>query len=75
MNSIFIRDLKFNKHRISKYIVFFFFLLSRKDKKLIIIIIAFKKIHFIDNFKTKMFIKMNFIILKKIDILIFKFAA
>ena len=74
MNLIFIRNFKFNKYRISKYIVFFF-LLSRKDKKLIIIIIAFKKVHFIDNFKTKMFIKINFIILKKIDILIFKFVA
>ena len=65
INFIIIRNLEFNKHKTSKYIISFLYLLD-KD---VIVILTSQKIHIVDNFKTNILININIIILKQIDIL------
>ena len=59
------RDLEFNKHKISKYIIspLYFF-----DENITAILTS-RKIHIIDNFKTNILININIIISKQINIL------
>ena len=58
-----------------KPIIFSLFLLDYRDKKLIIIITILREVYLINNFRVKIFININFIISKKINILIFKFIV
>ena len=55
------RGLKFNKHKISKYIISSFYLLNKNN----IIILILRKIHIINNLKIKNLININIIISKK----------
>ena len=68
INFIIIHDLKFNKHKTSKYVIFSFYVLNEK----IIAILASRKIHIIDNLKINILINMNIMMSKQIDILTFQ---
>ena len=60
------RDLKFNKYKTLKYVIFSFYLSSEN----IIIMLTFREIHIINNFKINILIDINIIISKQIDILV-----
>ena len=60
-----IRDLKFNKHKILKYIISSLYLLNKN----VIIILTSRKIHIVNDFKINILININIIMLKQIDIL------
>ena len=68
INFIIIHDLKFNKHKTSKYVIFSFYVLNEK----IIAILASRKIHIINNLKINILINMNIMMSKQIDILTFQ---
>ena len=67
-NLIIIYDFKFNKYKISKYIIFSLYFSNEE----IIIMLTSRKIHIINNFKTNILININIIMLKQIDILAFQ---
>ena len=59
------RDLKFSKHKILKYVISSLYLSSEN----IIIILTFREIYIINNLKTNILININIIMSKQIDIL------
>ena len=59
------RDLEFNKHKISKYMISSLYLPDEN----IIIKLTSRKIHIIDDLKTNILININIMMSKQIDIL------
>ena len=62
------REIKFNQHQISKYIITSLFFKKNDD---ITIITLSKEIHIVDDFKINVLIEMNIMIFEEIDILVF----
>ena len=69
INFITMRKIEFNRYQISKYVITSLFFSRNND---VIIITSSREIHIVDDFKINVLIKMNIMILEKIDILVFQ---
>ena len=67
INFIIIRGLRFNRYQISEYMITFFYFPGSNY----IVITSPREIYIVDDFKINIFININIMILKKIDIFIF----
>ena len=68
INLIIVREIEFNKHETSKYVITFLYF---SDKNVIAILTS-REIHIIDDLKTNVLININIMISEKIDILTFQ---
>ena len=64
-NFIIIREIEFNKHKTSKYVIIFLYFLDEN----VIVILTLREIHIVNDLKINVLININIVILEKIDIL------
>ena len=67
-NFIIVREIEFNKHKTSKYVITFFYF---SDENVIVILIS-REIYIVNDFKIKVLININIMISEKISILTFQ---